>query len=87
MGIKERLRATADGKPGLVIDEGCQGLIGNLQALRHSEKNPSDCDVNPHRITHICDALRYACMLRGSVGQEVEAADEDEMGYIYYGLT
>lgn len=87
MGIKERLRELSDGRPGLVIHEGCQGLIGNLQALRHSEKNPSDCDVNPHHITHICDALRYACLLRGSVGQEVEERDEDEMGYIYYGLT
>lgn len=85
MGLKERLRDREDGRPGLLIDESCRGLIENLQALRHSDKNPSDCDTQPHHITHICDALRYASQLRTQEEGEDEAAMET-MGYLYYGM-
>lgn len=89
IGLKERLRDMPDGTPGLVIDESCRGLIENLQALRYSQRNPSDCDTKPHNITHICDALRYGGQLvtaedggeNGGDGEE----HEEELDYIYYG--
>lgn len=85
IAIKERLRPGSDGAPGLVIDESCRGLIENLQALRYSERNPSDCDVKPHAITHICDALRYGCQLPLG-GGSAEPEDGGALGYIYYGM-
>lgn len=86
IAIKERLRPRADGEAGLVIAEGCRGLIDNLQALRYSERNPSDCSVKPHIITHICDALRYGCQLPLAEGGEEDREDEGPLGYIYYGI-
>lgn len=85
LALKERLRDVAEGVPGLVIDEGCRGLIENLQALRYSAQNPSDCDTHPHNITHICDALRYGGQLLPDSG-ETDEADEETMRYIYYGI-
>lgn len=86
MAVKERLRPGEDGQPGLLIDANCRGLIENLQALRYSDRNPSDCDVKPHAITHVCDALRYGCQLRfADETEEREEADEEMLGYIYYG--
>lgn len=88
IGLKERLRDLPDGTPGLVIDESCRGLIENLQALRYSERNPSDCDVKPHAITHICDALRYGGQLFCGGGNEEGDGETDrtELDYIYYGM-
>lgn len=43
----------------LRIFDTCRELIRCLPALRHNEKNPSDCARQPHEITHVCDALRY----------------------------
>lgn len=88
LAVKERLRSGEDGLPGLVIDESCRGLIENLQALRYSESNPSDCATTPHIITHICDALRYGCQLPLGEAEQETAEDEAEraLGYIYYGM-
>jgi phage terminase large subunit len=43
----------------MAIFSNCDNLIKNLPLLQRDEKNPSDCDTEPHEITHICDALRY----------------------------
>lgn len=85
MAVKEALREGADGRPGLLIDPGCRGLIENLQALRFSAQNPSDCDTNPHSITHICDALRYFCALRPG-GEWETVQPMGSWSYIYYGM-
>lgn len=85
MAVKEALRDRPDGRPGLIIDPGCRGLIENLPALRHSQKNPSDCDTNPHSITHICDALRYFCALRPG-GEWESVQPTGDWNYIYYGM-
>lgn len=88
MAVKERLRDMGDGRPGLLIQEGCRGLIENLQALRYSERNPSDCSTEPHSITHICDALRYGCQLlpRESAAEGEEPEERSGFAYIYYGM-
>lgn len=86
MAVKERLRPGPDGRPGLVVHESCRGLIENLQALRYSDRNPSDCDVKPHAITHICDALRYGCQLEFQGDRTSEETDRGDLDYIYYGI-
>lgn len=85
MAVKEALKVREDGKPGLIIHRECRGLIENLQALRHSEKNPSDAAVTPHEITHICDALRYFCALSPG-GDQNEIEPREDWNYIYYGM-
>lgn len=42
----------------------CLNLIRCLPQLQHDEKNPNDCAIEPHEITHIPDALRYFCISR-----------------------
>lgn len=70
--LKELLRS------GLTVTEDCRGLIRNLSAIQHDEKNPSDCAVNPHDITHICDALRYFAVTRTLVPEPVEDTVSEE---------
>lgn len=88
MAVKEKLVEREDGLPGLMIERSCRGLIQNLQALRRSEKNPSDADIRPHSVTHICDALRYFCTLRVEKEEGEEDMEEGNgmLEYIYYGM-
>lgn len=81
--LKEYLKAGHDGRPNLLVSEECNGLIHNLPALQRSGKNPSDCAIEPHIITHICDALRYFVQFRtlGASRQEKMRYDEDEERY------
>lgn len=64
MAVKELMKPMADGRPGLLVFESCRGLIDDLMAIQHDEKNPSDCAKQPHELTHRPDALRYFCQLR-----------------------
>ena len=66
MALKELLKPMEgpEDRPGLLICQGCGGLMANLQQIQHSEKDPDDCAVEPHDITHICDALRYYAVTR-----------------------
>ena len=64
MALKELLKPMEDGNPGLVVFESCRGLIEDLMAIQHDEKNPSDCAVQPHGLTHRPDALRYFAQMR-----------------------
>lgn len=76
MAVKELMKPMADGRPGILVFESCKGLIDDLIAIQHDEKNPSDCAKQPHEITHRPDALRYFCQLRTlkpeQLGQEEE---------------
>lgn len=66
MAVKELLKPLRDEKdrPALLVTEECRGLIRNLPAIQHDDKNPSDCATEPHEITHIIDALRYFAVTR-----------------------
>lgn len=66
MALKEALKPmkSDQDKPGFLACESCKGLIRNLPAIQHDEKNPSDCATEPHEITHICDAARYFAVTR-----------------------
>lgn len=78
MAVKELMKPMADGKPGLVVFESCKGLIDDLMAIQHDEKNPSDCAKNPHEITHRPDALRYFSQLRTLSPEVKEPVEEDD---------
>lgn len=41
------------------VFDNCHNLIRCLPQIQADEKNPSDCAIKPHDITHVCDALRY----------------------------
>ncbi|MGI6498150.1 MAG: phage terminase large subunit [Oscillospiraceae bacterium] len=76
--LKEALKKREDGVPGLLVTEDCRGLIRNLPALQHSDKDPSDCATEPHDITHICDALRYFIRFRTPGGRNWKTAGPEE---------
>jgi phage terminase large subunit len=70
--IKERLKGCTYPDTGgkvrsrLRIFDTCKKLIEYLPLLQISKRNPNDCDTEPHEITHICDALRYYCVMHTS---------------------
>ena len=78
MALKELLKPMEDGGPGLVVFESCRGLIHDLMAIQHDEKNPSDCASHPHELTHRPDALRYFAQLR-TLRPELPAEDLEEL--------
>lgn len=51
-------------EPNLYIFNNCTNLIKNLSAIQRDEKDANDCAEKPHDLTHICDALRYYCVMR-----------------------
>jgi phage terminase large subunit len=80
LALKEYLKIREDGRPGMLVWRACEGLIRNLPALCHSERNPSDCATEPHEITHICDALRYFAQFR-TLRFEGEEREEEWPSY------
>ena len=78
LALKELLKPMKDGGPGLVVFESCRGLIGDLMAIQHDEKNPSDCAAHPHELTHRPDALRYFAQLR-TLRPELPAEELDDL--------
>lgn len=43
----------------LKICSNCPNLISSLESIASDEKNPSDCAMQPHDVSHGPDALRY----------------------------
>ena len=58
LAIKELLRPYEGGLPRLRIFENCTELIACLPALVIDKVRPTDCQNEPHEITHAPDALR-----------------------------
>ena len=57
LSLKELLRTDGDG-PRLKIFSHCTEIIRCLPSLTVDKLRPSDCDTEPHEITHAPDALR-----------------------------
>lgn len=81
MAVKELLKPMRgrQDRPGLLVTEDCVGLIRNLPAIQHDEKNPSDCAAQPHDITHICDAARYFCSIRVLGAERFSPQETDDL--------
>lgn len=76
--VKEFLKDSPDGKPGLIFFRNCKGIIEDIQAIQADEKNPNDCAKEPHDITHSNDAIRYFCVSRSLPGEYREEKDEPD---------
>ena len=77
--MKEFLKDSPDGKPGLMFFRNCKGIIEDIQAIQADEKNPNDCAKEPHDVTHSNDAIRYFCVSRSLPGEPEKAvADEPD---------
>jgi phage terminase large subunit len=81
LSVKEAIKITKSrdmetGKelliPSLQIFSNCTHLIEYFPQIKRSQKNPNDCDTQPHEITHILDALRYFCVNMFAVHQSEE---------------
>lgn len=62
----------------MVVFDSCVNLIRNLPLLQRSEKNPSDCDTEPHDITHITDALRYYAVMHTVKSKPLDTRTEQQ---------
>ena len=89
--VKEFLAPMGDGKPKLIVFNTCQNFIDDIQAIQASDKDPNDCAVEPHDITHLPDACRYFCISRTMAAKsgedkpepdEFETAEEDYESYM-----
>ena len=89
--VKEFLAPMEDGKPKLIVFNTCQNFIDDIQAIQASDKDPNDCAVEPHDITHLPDACRYFCISRTMAAKsgedkpepdEFETAEEDYESYM-----
>lgn len=80
MAVKELLKPMADGKPVLMVFNTCKGLIDDIMAIQHDEKNVSDCAKQPHDITHRPDALRYFCQMRTLPAEMVDEEEPEDWG-------
>ena len=78
LALKELLKPMKDGRPGLLVFESCKGLIDDIMAIQHDEKNPSDCAKQPHEITHRLDGIRYFAQLRTLPAQQIDEDEEEE---------
>lgn len=78
MAVKELLKPMADGKPGLLVFDTCKGLVDDIMAIQHDDKNVSDCAREPHDITHRPDALRYFSQLRTLRPEKTEPAEPQD---------
>ena len=89
--VKEFLAPMEDGKPKLMVFNTCQNFIDDIQSIQASDKDPNDCAVEPHDITHLPDACRYFCISRTMAAKsgedkpepdEFETAEEDYESYM-----
>lgn len=89
--VKEFLAPMEDGKPKLMVFNTCQNFIDDIQSIQASDKDPNDCAVEPHDITHLPDACRYFCISRTMAAKsdedkpepdEFETAGEDYESYM-----
>ena len=89
--VKEFFAPMDDGKPKLMVFATCQNFIDDIQSIQASDKDPNDCAVEPHDITHLPDACRYFCISRTMAAKsdedkpepdEFETAEEDYESYM-----
>jgi phage terminase large subunit len=80
LAVKELLKPipSPDGqgvRAKLQIFTSCYTLIRHLPALMRDRRNPTDAGVEPHEVTHICDALRYFALNYSGIGAAHKGKD------------
>lgn len=76
--VKEFLKDSPDGRPGLMFFRSCKGIIEDIQAIEVDGNNPNDCKKEPHDITHSNDAIRYFCVSRSLPGEMEKVMEEPD---------
>lgn len=78
MLVKDALALRPDGKPGIIFFNTCTNIMADIRDIQADEKNPDDCAIDPHDVTHTVDAIRYYCISRTMEAVRVaEEADDD----------
>lgn len=62
MQVRERLRFDEEGKAMMYIFENCKDAIRTIPLMMYDEHKPEDLDTDFE--DHICDEVRYFCMMR-----------------------
>lgn len=57
----------------LKIFRNCTNLIRCMASIQADEKNPNDCAIEPHELTHAPDALRYWCIMWTRPAKQLES--------------
>ena len=70
MQIHERLKFDEHGHAMLYIFENCKDTIRTLPLMMYDEHKPEDLDTDLE--DHICDSLRYFCMMRPIKPRKIE---------------
>jgi len=75
--LKPFIDETGEKIAGIRIFNSCINLIRCIPAMRHDEKNPNDCALEPHEITHGPDAIRYLLAGRPSPNKTFTKSEQD----------
>ena len=73
MQIHERLKFDEYGKAMLYIFDNCKDTIRTIPLMMYDEHKPEDLDTDGE--DHICDSLRYFCMMRPVKPREIEVKE------------
>ena len=73
MQIHERLKFDEYGHAMLYIFENCKDTIRTLPLMMYDEHKPEDLDTDLE--DHICDSLRYFCMMRPIKPRKIEVKE------------
>jgi phage terminase large subunit len=73
----------AEKLPGLMFFDTLASVISDIRDIQADDKNPNDCALDPHDVTHSVDACRYYCISRQMAAEAVlektiELEEEEE---------
>jgi phage terminase large subunit len=82
MQVHERLKVI-DGVDGektarLKIFSSCRNLIRCISAIKADERDCNDVATEPHELTHLCDSLRYWCVMHTLSAKEPDMRTPEE---------
>lgn len=72
MQVHERLKFDENGKAMLYVFENCKDTIRTIPLMMYSEKTNRMEDLDTDLEDHICDGLRYFCMMRPIAPRKIE---------------
>ena len=74
MQVHERLRFDENGRAMMYIFENCKDAIRTIPLMMYDEHKPEDLDTELE--DHICDEVRYFCMMRPIAPRKIEVKEK-----------
>lgn len=74
MQVHERLRFDENGKAMMYIFDNCKDAIRTIPLMMYDEHKPEDLDSDLE--DHICDEVRYFCMMRPIAPRKIEVKEK-----------